>query len=65
MTDHELIGISGVADLLDITRQGADFLSKRADFPAPAHRLPTGRLWVRSEIEAWNQARLAKRGEKS
>jgi prophage regulatory protein len=61
MTVQELIGISGVAELLGVTRQGADFLSKRTDFPEPAHKLPTGRVWVRAEIEAWN--RSARLGE--
>ena len=62
MTEQELIGISGIAELLGITRQGADFLSKRPDFPAPAHKLPTGRVWVRSEIEEWNTRTRTARG---
>jgi predicted DNA-binding transcriptional regulator AlpA len=52
----ELVGIVAVADMLGITRQWADILSKRDDFPEPTHNLPTGRLWRSSEVEEWGAA---------
>ena len=38
---------------LGITRQRAHVLATRADFPAPAQTLPTGRLWRERDVERW------------
>jgi predicted DNA-binding transcriptional regulator AlpA len=53
MTEQELLGISAAADLLDMSRQGIDWLAKRGKFPEPAHTLPSGRLWERADLEKW------------
>lgn len=50
----DLVGISEVAEMLGVTRQRADKLSRTApDFPPPASTLHGGRVWLRSKIDAW------------
>lgn len=33
----------------------AALIARRTDFPAPAIQVGTIRLWVKSDIEAWNE----------
>ena len=52
----DLVGISEVAEMLGVTRQRADKLSRTSpDFPPPASTLHAGRVWLRSKIEEWTQ----------
>jgi hypothetical protein len=52
----ELVGLSEIADLLVMTRAGADKLVKREEtFPAPIGAVLTGRTrrWNREEVVGW------------
>lgn len=51
----QLLGLSDIARRLGMSRQRMHRLAKtpRADFPRPAHELPTGRYWRESDIERW------------
>jgi predicted DNA-binding transcriptional regulator AlpA len=49
----ELIGIAELAELLKVSRQRADQLARQVGFPAPVATLVGGRVWSRSEVEAW------------
>lgn len=42
-----------IAELLGITRQRVDQLSRTEAFPAPVAELAIGRVWRRMDIEAW------------
>ena len=49
---EHLIGVAEIAELLGITRQGVDKLTRtRGDFPAPAAVLTAGRIWEREAVE--------------
>lgn len=50
----DLVGISEVAEMLGVTRQRVDKLSRTSpDFPQPVSTLHGGRVWLRSKIEEW------------
>lgn len=53
----DLMGVHEIAELLGVSRQRVDELSRtRDDFPAPIETLKSGRIWQRSDIEAWARA---------
>ena len=39
-----------------MTRQGADRLTRTAEFPKPIAELAIGRVWQRSDVVAWGKA---------
>ena len=45
-----------IAALFGVTRQRADQLSRRDDFPAPTAELAIGRVWDRAEVVEWGKA---------
>jgi prophage regulatory protein len=47
------MGLTEIATLLGVSRQYADRLVRQADFPAPEAVITAGRIWKRSDIEAW------------
>jgi predicted DNA-binding transcriptional regulator AlpA len=50
----DLVGVTEIAAMLGVSRQRVDQLLKtHADFPTPVAELVGGRIWLRSEIEAW------------
>jgi predicted DNA-binding transcriptional regulator AlpA len=49
----DLMGTTEVAELLGVSRQRADQLSRSEEFPAPVGEIAAGRIWLRSEVEAW------------
>lgn len=50
----ELMGVAEIAELLGVSRQRVDALSRRkGSFPQPAAVLQTGRVWRRADIEKW------------
>lgn len=53
MVDVDLMGIAEVADLLGVTRQRADQLSRGETFPTAVADLKGGRIWRRKDIEQW------------
>jgi predicted DNA-binding transcriptional regulator AlpA len=49
---EHLIGVAEIAEMLGITRQGVDRLTRtRSDFPAPAAVPTAGRIWEREAVE--------------
>jgi len=38
----------------------SELVNRSGDFPEPVAKLAVGRLWLRSEVAAWNKARLEK-----
>lgn len=53
MTSH-LVGLTEIAELLGVSRQRVDQLSKAyTDFPRPEADLASGRVWSKAAIEGW------------
>ena len=50
---HHLLGVKEIGELLGVSRQRADQLSKADGFPAPEAVITAGRIWKREDIEAW------------
>jgi len=48
-----LVGLAEIADLLGVSRQRADQLSREAGFPNPVASLKGGRIWRTEDVEAW------------
>lgn len=51
--DLELMGIAEIRTLLDISRQRADQLIRRTDFPPPLAVLAMGKVWDGSAVRDW------------
>lgn len=51
--EEELVGTAEVAELLGLTRQRVQQLTRDADFPAPIAKLSAGWIWRRSDVEQW------------
>jgi hypothetical protein len=50
----ELVGMTELGALLGVTKQRANQLTaEHESFPAPVLALASGRLWLRSAVEAW------------
>lgn len=49
----ELMGIAEIRALLGISRQRADQLTRRADFPEPVAELGMGKVWEGDAVRAW------------
>jgi predicted DNA-binding transcriptional regulator AlpA len=53
VTRH-LVGVSEIAALLRVSRQRVyQLVDSYPDFPIPEAELSSGRIWKRSEVEAW------------
>ena len=51
---HHLVGAAEIADMLGITRQRVNQLVRRdPTFPKPEAELIAGRVWKRTNVEAW------------
>ena len=49
-----LVGISEIADLLGVSRQRVDAITRtHKDFPEPEAELKSGRIWLRAKVEEW------------
>ena len=54
---HHLVGITEIAEMLGVSRQRANQVSRAyADFPQPEAELSAGRVWKRKAIERWMRA---------
>ena len=49
----ELVGITEIADMLDVTRQWASALQTNGDFPAPVAILASGPVWRRADLSTF------------
>lgn len=49
-----LMGLTEIAELLGLSRQGVHQLTKRrSDFPEPFTRLAMGYVWDADQVERW------------
>lgn len=56
------VGPGEIAEMVGLSRQRVDQLSRQVGFPAPWAELLTGRVWRDTDIEAWASARTVTRG---
>ena len=49
----DLVGLTEIAEILGISRQRVGQLAEGDDFPEPISVLAAGRVWKRTDIEAW------------
>lgn len=49
----DLMGTTEIAELLGVSRQRADQLSRTDGFPEPVAEIAAGRIWLREEVEVW------------
>jgi predicted DNA-binding transcriptional regulator AlpA len=49
----ELVSTIEIAQLLDLSRQRVDQLSRTDTFPAPVATLAIGRVWDRADVVTW------------
>jgi prophage regulatory protein len=54
-----LMGTAEVAELLGISRQWADVVTSRRDFPEPVAVLKAGRIWLAEDVEQYDRERRA------
>lgn len=47
------MGTAEIAERLGVSRQWAEILTRRRDFPEPAAILKAGRIWRAEDIEQW------------
>ena len=52
---HHLVGVQEIAELLGVTRQRVDQLSRSEGFPEPEVELASGRIWLREVVEEWGR----------
>ncbi|MEW1724285.1 hypothetical protein [Streptomyces sp. NPDC093109] len=52
--DH--VGVTDIGEMLKVSRQRANQLAARTDFPAPVVQTRAGRLWDRAAVEQWATA---------
>lgn len=50
---QDLMGIAEIRTLLDISRQRADQLTRRPDFPRPVAELAMGKVWDGESVREW------------
>jgi predicted DNA-binding transcriptional regulator AlpA len=48
-----LVGSAEIAEMLEVSRQYVDRLSRVPTFPEPEVELASGRVWSREAVEAW------------
>lgn len=55
---EELASLSEIAETLGVTTRTVQRYAERADFPKPLGRLAMGRVWRRTDVEAWAKRTL-------
>jgi predicted DNA-binding transcriptional regulator AlpA len=53
----KLAGIREIADLLGVSRQRANQIAAKKDFPAPLDRIAAGPVWRDADVRAWARRR--------
>jgi prophage regulatory protein len=53
MTPRKLLRLVEIAQLLGVSKQRADQLRRRADFPLPVDRWARGDLWATADVRRW------------
>lgn len=54
-----VMAMAEIAEFLGISRQRANTLADRPDFPAPLAHLTVGRVWATEDVRAWAARRRA------
>jgi prophage regulatory protein len=49
----DLMGLTEIGELFEVSRQRAGQLAEQEGFPEPVAVLAAGRIWERADIEAW------------
>lgn len=49
----ELVGTTEIGQMLGVSRQRADQLTRVKGFPKPAAELAQGRIWRKAAVERW------------
>ena len=49
----ELVGLTEIAEMLDVSRQLAHVWAVGEDFPEPVAVLAQGRVWKRAQVLKW------------
>lgn len=49
----DLVGVAEVCQMLELSKQRVDQLSRTSDWPTPVVTLRCGRVWYRYEIGKW------------
>jgi hypothetical protein len=52
-TIPELVGAAEIGEMAGVSRQRADQWTSSSDFPPPAVKTKTGRLWIRVSVSRW------------
>ncbi|MDE3205136.1 MAG: DNA-binding protein [Acidobacteriota bacterium] len=52
----DLVGVKEIGQMLGVSRQRADQLSRAGDFPTPVGEISAGRIWLRDDVETWAKA---------
>jgi predicted DNA-binding transcriptional regulator AlpA len=62
---HHLVGAAEIGRLLGVSRQRVQQLVSRDGFPKPEAVLEMGKVWKRSDVEAWarSQGRQIKQNQ--
>ena len=53
LREVDLMSTVEIAELLGVTRQRVDQLSRTDQFPEPAAELAVGRVWAKADVVAW------------
>ncbi|WP_331741439.1 hypothetical protein OG760_37685 (plasmid) [Streptomyces sp. NBC_00963] len=51
----EHVGVTEIGELLTVSRQRANKLVARPDFPPPIAQTKAGRVWERAAVVAWEK----------
>ena len=53
----ELVGTTEIGQMLAVSRQRADQLTRTDGFPKPVAELAQGRVWRKRDVERWIEKR--------
>jgi predicted DNA-binding transcriptional regulator AlpA len=48
-----LVATPEIAELLEVSRQRADVITKQVGFPEPVASLSVGKIWRESDVKRW------------
>jgi prophage regulatory protein len=52
----DLVGVAEITQMLGVSRQYVDRLTRGSGFPVPEAELASGRVWKREDVESWARA---------
>ena len=58
VSPENLVGLSDISRLLDVTMRTTQKYVERDDFPEPFGRIAAGRVWLRADVERWAKETL-------